>query len=216
MENRRFIDNLPLIDIDWGEITNEHGDFWRWFGSWKNGILAAMSWLESAIQVAKPCPSSMAWCPLFFASVSGKSQLLGSTACCLPHLPLRIISWSDAQINSNQHRPVQSGHVYRRRLDFPVFPHAVAQSLGRKGEWKFLTDAEFEKLKARSQSIWVTRAEQEAVMIIHLMPSEDIILISFWNKCLTLKLSMVHETEAYEWRLWRSLLGHGPRQIIGF
>jgi hypothetical protein len=97
-----------------------------------------------------------------------------------------------------------------------VFPHAVAKSLGRKGEWKFLTDAEFEKLKARSQSIWVTRAEQEAVMIIHLMPSEDIILISFWNKCLTLKLSMVHEPEESEWRLWRSLPGHGPRKIIGF
>ena len=28
----------------------------------------------------------------------------------------------------------KSGHVYRRRLDFPVFPHAVAKSLGRKGE----------------------------------------------------------------------------------
>ena len=60
--------------------------------------------------------------------------------------------------------------------------------------------------KLKSKHLWVTRAEQEAVMIpkllmgllylaFHLMPHEDIVLISFWRKCLTLRLSVVHESE---------------------
>ena len=60
--------------------------------------------------------------------------------------------------------------------------------------------------KLKSKHLWVTRAEQEAVMIpqllmgllylaFHLMPYEDIVLISFWSKCLTLRLSVVHYSE---------------------
>ena len=137
MENKRFISNLPLIDIDWGEINNEHGDFG---GDLAHGKLdLGHGSLDLGRVMAGVChPSS--WPSLVlrvWRGVHSSSQVFRAKAnysVVPPHLPLRIISWSDAPINSNQHRPVQSGHVYRRRLDFPVFPHAVAQSLGRKGE----------------------------------------------------------------------------------
>ena len=78
------------------------------------------------------------------------------TAHCT-HRKFQIISWSYAQINSNQHRPVQPRwHVYRQSCPstFPDSRFDFPKSLGRDGEGKRLTDAEFEKFKARSQSIW--------------------------------------------------------------